>query len=111
MVYFGRFADGDARRAKEEELRRLKLSVEPVKAPPELVPGLMLGRYDKREAADAALAQLTLRGVRTARVLPVPVPAPQNWLRAARAEPDLQARLVALKPAPGAGFVPCMKAP
>jgi hypothetical protein len=111
MVYFGRFADSDARRQKEEELRRLKLVVEPVKTPAELVPGLMLGRYESREAADAALAQITLRGVRTARVVALPSPPPQNWLRAERADPALQARLTALKPPAGAGFVPCAKAP
>jgi len=112
VVYFGRFADGEARRVKEEELRRLKLNVESVKTPPELVPGLVLGRYESREAADAALAQLTQRGVRTARVLALPTPPAQNWLRAERAGPELQARLTALKPpAPSAGFVPCAKAP
>jgi hypothetical protein len=112
MVYFGRFADSDARRTKEEELRRLKLSVEHVKTPPELVPGLMLGRYDSRDAADAALAQLTQRGVRTARVVALPTPPPQHWLRAERADPELQARLAALQPPlAGNGFLPCAKAP
>lgn len=111
MVYFGRFADSETRRLKEEELRRLKLVVEPVKTPAELVPGLMLGRYDSREAADAALALVTQRGVRTARVVALPPPPPQNWLRADRADPALQTRLTALKPPSGAGFVPCVKAP
>jgi len=96
-VYFGRFADTATMRAKEEELRRLQLPLEPVKAPPELVPGLILPALDKREAADAALAALALRGVRTARVVALPPPPLQHWLRVAEADSALQARLVALQ--------------
>lgn len=112
IVYFGRFADREAQREKEAQLRRLQLDFEPVTAPPELAPGLMLARFDSREAADEALARVHQRGVRSARVVALPAPPLQHWLRADRADPDLQARLRALKPAAlGVGFGPCAKAP
>jgi hypothetical protein len=115
-VYFGRFADAAALRAKEAELARLKLELQPVTAPPELAPGLMLPPLERREDADAALAALVLRGMRTARVVALPAPPPQYWLRAPQADAELQARLLALKsPAlagvAGAGFIACVKAP
>jgi hypothetical protein len=115
-VYFGPFADAVALRAKELELARLQLALQPVTAPPELVPGLMLAPTEQREAADASLAALAQRGVRTARVVALPPAPPQHWLRAAQADAELQARLLALKtPAlagvPGAGFIACAKAP
>jgi hypothetical protein len=115
-VYFGPFADAAALRAKEEELARLKLAVRPVTAPPELMPGLMLAPVGERAAADAELAALAERGVRSAKVVALP-PAPvQHWLRVRQADAELQARLLALRtPAlagvPGGGFIACAKAP
>ena len=115
-VYFGRFSDVAAMRAKQEELGRLKLPLEPAQAPPELVPGLMMPVLNSREAADAALAAMVLRGVRTARVVALPPPPLQHWLRLAETDLDTQARLAALKSpvlaaAPGGGFIACAKAP
>ena len=111
LVYMGRFADAAAQRTKEDELRRLKLGFEPVTAPAELAPGLQLSRHDSREAADAALALLVQRGVRTARVAAVPAPPDQHWLRLPRASPDLLARLRGLQPPViSAGFVRCPRA-
>jgi hypothetical protein len=115
-VYFGPFADTAALRAKELELARLNLALQPVTAPPERVPGLMLAPVDTREAAETALAALVQRGVRTATVVALPPPPLQHWLRVPQADAELQARLAALKvPAlagvPGAGFIACAKAP
>jgi hypothetical protein len=115
-IYFGPLADSASLRAKEEGLARMKLAPQPVTAPPELVPGLMLAPHDERAAADAALAGLVQRGVLGARVVALPPPPLQHWLRVPQADADLQARLLALKaPAlagvPGAGFIACVKAP
>jgi hypothetical protein len=115
-VYFGPFADADALRAKEQELSRLQLALQPATAPPELVPGLMLAPVADRAAAGAALAALVQRGVRTAKVVALPAPPLQHWLRVPQADAELQARLLALRsPAlagvPGAGFIACAKPP
>jgi len=112
LVYMGRFADPTALRTKEDELRRLKLVFDELRAPPDLAPGLVLSRHDNRPAADAALVQLGQRGVRTARVVPLPPAPPQHWLRAPRADADLQARLEAIKPPlVAAAFTPCASRP
>jgi hypothetical protein len=65
--------------------------------PPELADGLALGRYDNRAAADKALAEVTQRGVRTARVMPLSAPAVTHSLRVERADATLQARLAGLR--------------
>ena len=111
MVYMGKFSDTAAMRAKEDELKRINVSFEEMRLPPELAPSLVLSRHETREAADAALAQVTQRGVRTAKVAPLP-PAAQHWLRAVHADVELQARLKAVKPpAIATPFAVCAKAP
>lgn len=106
-VYMGRFAEGAALRTKEEELRRRGLPFEVLQAPPELAPGLVLSRHEDEAAAGRALAALADKGVRTARVVPLPAPA-QVWLRAENAEGAVRARLSALKPPLiGVPFGPC----
>jgi hypothetical protein len=110
LVYMGRFADTTAQRTKEDELRRLKLTFDEVRTPPDLTPGLALSRHDSREAADAALAQANQRGVRSARVVALPSTAQQHWLRTPRADRDIQNRLAGLKPPViTAPFVRCAK--
>ncbi len=108
LVYMGRFGDAAALRTKEEELRRMQLNFDELMAPPDLAPGLQLSRHDSRESADAALALLVQRGVRTAKVVALPAPPVQHWLRMPRATADLQARLSGLKPPMiSAAFVRC----
>jgi hypothetical protein len=109
LVTMGKFADTAAMRAKEDELKRIKISFEELRAPPDLAPSLVLSRHETREAADAALAQVTQLGVRTAKVAALPVAA-QHWLRAARADVELQARLKGVKPPViSAEFGPCAR--
>jgi len=98
LVYMGRFSDPAVLKSKEDELRRLKLSFDVVQTPPELAPGLALSRHDSRAAAEATLAQLAQHGVHTARVVALPAPPAQHWLRIAKADAGLQARLRELKP-------------
>lgn len=114
LVYAGRVGEGAARRTREAELRLLGLAFEVLSAPAELAPGLVLSRHDTRASAEAALAVLVgasapLKG---GRVVQLPTPAPRQWLRVPRAEPDQQARLVALPAAQLAGgFRPCAAPP
>ena len=107
-IYMGRYTDRDVMRQKEEELRRLKLSFEEVRSPASLTPGLKLSTHPDRLSAEQALAQLSERGLRTARVVELPGPPPQLWLRVARADADLQARLKGLG-GMGSGFQPCLR--
>jgi len=110
IVYMGRFADVDARRSKEQELARARLAFEVVRSSPDLEPGLSLGRYDDRGDAEAALAQLMQRGVRTAKLVEISKPVSLRMLRVAHAGPDLAAKVAGLKAeAFGKGFGACAK--
>ncbi|HSI58666.1 MAG TPA: hypothetical protein VLA16_14000 [Ideonella sp.] len=106
LVYMGRFADREQVRRKSLELQRLSLPFEEVLDMPELSPGLLLGSFDNDAEAQARLAQLRARGVRTARVLPPSAPGAEHRLRVDRLAPEQRARLQALAasaagPSPG----------
>ena len=131
LVYAGRVAGPAQRRAREEELKRRELTFEVITTPADLAPGLVLSRHPDRAAAESALAATlasaasapavaasalpasapapALRGLR---VVSLPVPPPQYWLRVPRAEAEEQARLQAL-PAGllAGGFKPCAPRP
>ena len=115
-IVLGPFGNREALQKKQDELERLRLPVEAVDLPGDGAgatpqPGCALGRHASRAAADAALAALNLRGVRTARVtLLKPAPG-ESRLRVAHATPALAEQLRALSGAAlGAGFVPCAPA-
>lgn len=110
-VVMGRFANREAQLRREQELARLRVPFEPLRGVPELEPGLLLGRHGQREGAEAALAQLTQRGVQTARVAELPVPPASVMLRVERADPELAARVSGLRlDALGKGFAACARA-
>ena len=96
IVYMGKYASRDTLEKKEDELRRIKLPFEEVDSPPDLAFGLALGRYNNRVAADAALAQLALRGLRTARVVGLAA-ATVYALRIERADSVLAAMIAGLQ--------------
>ena len=108
LVYMGKYANRAGLAKKEDELKRRKLDYEEVNAPPELDPGLSLGRFDDRAAADKALADFTQQGVRTARVVELTPPSQRHLLRFETVDAALAAKLAALKGEVfGAGFVAC----
>jgi hypothetical protein len=107
-VVMGRFPDRDALRAKADELKRLGVRYDELSAPPSLAPGLRLGNYSDKYGAEAALNNLSLKGVRTARVAQLPTGPVQQWLRAPNADAELQTRLRSLpNDKLGAGFRAC----
>jgi hypothetical protein len=109
-VVMGRFPNREAQLRKEQELTRLRVPFEPLRGVPDLEPALALGRYAQREAAEAALAQLTQRGIQTARVAELPAPPASVMLRVERADPDLAAKVSGLRlDALGKGFTPCAR--
>ena len=94
LVYMGRFTTDRTLARKSEELRRIGVAFEPVQGVPQLMPGLELGRYDSRTAAQAGLDSVLGRGVRTARI--VALPEPPSRLRIEPADAALRARLAAI---------------
>ncbi|HJW10221.1 MAG TPA: hypothetical protein VJ598_00455 [Albitalea sp.] len=112
IVYMGKYPNRDAQKKKEDELARAHVAFEELNGAPDLEPGLSLGRFDDRAAADAALARLTQRGVRSAKVVELAKPAPRHMLRVDKADPDLAARVAGLRAdALGAGFSACTGKP
>lgn len=108
VVYMGRFATREAQLRKADELKRRRLRFEEVRSPAALAPGLALGRFDQRRAAEQALDRFAQQGVRTARVLELAPAAMRNHLRVEKADTALAGQLVALKAvALGKGFAPC----
>ena len=109
LVYMGRFADVEAVRQKEEELGRIHVAYEELLEPSELAPGLSLGRYDSKAAAEAALNRLVQRGVRTGRVAQLVPPGVVHRLRVEHADAALKAQLAALAEPPFTTrrFEPC----
>ncbi|WP_372528965.1 SPOR domain-containing protein [Piscinibacter sp.] len=110
LVYMGKYANRDAQQKKEEELARANVPFEAVKGVPELEPGISLGRFDDRAAADAALLWLTQRGVRSAKVIEFRKASVNHMLRVDRADAELAAKVAGLKAdVLGQGFGPCGK--
>ena len=67
MVYMGRFEDQEALDKKRTELRARKVDFD--RAGGTMEPGLSLGRFTTKEAAERELTNLGNKGVRTARVI------------------------------------------
>ncbi|CAN5917500.1 hypothetical protein BH11PSE8_BH11PSE8_34260 [soil metagenome] len=108
IVYMGKYANSDGMTKKEDELKRRRVDYTEIRDLPGLAPGLSLGRYDTQAAADAALAQFTQQGIRTAKVVETTAPSVSHVLRVDQADVALAAQLAALRAdAFGKGFVAC----
>lgn len=68
MVYMGRYVNKAAMNKKRALLEQVGVPFE-TPLSPQLNPGLSLGSYKTRAEADAALARLATRGIRSARVV------------------------------------------
>jgi hypothetical protein len=97
MVYMGKYPNREGLQKKEDELKRMKVPYEELRNAPEFEVGLSLGRFDNKDTADKALAELTQRGVRTARVAQLSAPGVSHTLRIPRADDALWAQVMALK--------------
>lgn len=113
LIVMGRYADPQVLQRKQEELRRLKVEASTLSSstslPPGVVPGLLLGRYAERAAAEQALVDLGRRGVHTARLVAFRsgLPAAQLLLQLPQADAALQARLAAMVWPVGQSWVAC----
>jgi hypothetical protein len=110
MVYMGKFNDAETMARRQEELRRLKVPYDELRAPNELAPGLSLGRFEVRANANSLLDQLSKRGVRNARVVESAPAGSSHMLRIDKPTAAVMAQLAALPgDALGKGFVTCAK--
>ncbi len=97
IIYMGKYPSADALAKKRSELASLNLNYEPL-TNPSLEFGLSLGGYAAQSAADAALAALSRRGVRTARVVQERAELRGSSLRIAAVDEPIRARLDELRP-------------
>ena len=108
IVYMGKFATPELMARKQVEVGRTRIEFEEVRNAPELEPGLALGRFDSREAAERALAQYTQRGLRSARVVELTPPTSSHMLRVEKASSAVLAQVTALRnESLGTGFAAC----
>lgn len=97
MVYMGKYAGVEAVTRKKGELRQLSVSFEPLNNPA-LEPGLSLGTFASQADADAELARIAKRGVRTAKVIASVVESRGQKLKLAQVDAALRTQLDAIKP-------------
>jgi hypothetical protein len=109
IIYMGRYPDAAQLADKVAQIKRIGgINFEHLRGLPQLEPGLSLGRFSDRASAEAAIAELNNRGIRTARVVRLAAPVTMHRLRAESPDAELKKRLLALKlPALGKGFVRC----
>jgi hypothetical protein len=97
IVYMGKYPTAEALAKKRAELANLNLKFE-VLNNPALDFGISLGGFDTQEAANADLARLTLRGIRTARVVQERAEAQVWQLKLPEVPEAWKPKLEALKP-------------
>jgi hypothetical protein len=107
IVYMGKYADADALAKKRSELTAMNLRVEPLNNGT-LEPGLSLGGYESHAAAQQELARLSLRGIRTARVVQERAAGSATQLRLPSVTDALKLRVAEVKTAlAGKALRPC----
>jgi hypothetical protein len=102
-VYAARAPDAAATKARSDQLTGLQVPFEAVDAPADLAGGLLVSRHATRAEAEAALSAIAAKPPRFLRVVGLPTPPAQFWLRVAKADSLLQDRLKSLPPEPLAG--------
>ena len=96
IVYMGKYPTADALAKKRAELASLNLKFDAL-AEPALEFGLSLGGFQTQAAANAALANLKRRGVRTARVVQERAEVRGTLLKLAAVDDLVKARLDDIK--------------
>lgn len=97
IIYMGKYISKEAVDRKRVKLEQLGLTFEPPISPL-LNPGLSLGSFGSKADAENALAQMELRGLRSAKVILERPELPSLWLRVPAADASMRAKLDALKP-------------
>lgn len=98
IVYMGKFANNDALAKKRSELQAMNLALHGL-VNPALEIGLSLGSFESQAAANAELARLGARGIRTARVVQELAERRLNQVRLPATSEAMKQRLADVKPA------------
>lgn len=98
IVYMGKFANAEALAKKQGELTAMKL-VPQALTNPDLEIGLSLGSFATQAEATAEWNKLSLRGIRTAKVLQERQEGRQSQLKLPAVTAEMKAHLADVKPA------------
>lgn len=109
IVYMGKYTSADALEKKKIELRGLNVSYDSLKNTT-LEPGLSLGLYPTQALANAGMAVLVQRGVRTGKVVQEAPERSGQILRLPVVDEALRSQLDGIKSAMGAGGLSVCKA-
>jgi hypothetical protein len=109
IVYMGKYANADALAKKKTELRDLNISYESLKNQ-SLEPGLSLGLFATQQQANTGMAQLTTRGVRTAKVVQESPERKGQILKLPAVDDTLRPQLEGLRSVLGASALVACKA-
>jgi len=100
-----RLTSKDFQARKEETYKKMHIAFEYLQGRADEEPTILLSRHTSEKAAQAALAQADVRGLKGLRVLQLQAPAQRTMLVFAQADGLLQARLRNLRDAALAGSV------
>lgn len=107
IVYMGKYPTAEALLKKRAELANMNLKLEAL-TNPALEIGISLGGFDSQIAADAELARLNQRGIRTARVVLEHEAAQVSQLKLPAVTEAIKTKLEGLRPAmAGKAFRKC----
>jgi hypothetical protein len=98
IVYMGKYPNAEVLQKKRAELANMNLKLETL-SNPALEIGISLGGFDTQIAANAELARLNLRGIRTARVVLEREATQVLQLKLPAVTEAMKARLESLRPA------------
>jgi hypothetical protein len=97
LVYMGKYSDDEAVATKKAQLRGLGLSFEALNNE-SLEPGLSLGNFKTQSEAEAELARIAKKGVKTAKVIQERAEQRGQRLKLAAVDSTLRGQLDAIKP-------------
>ena len=97
LVYMGKYSSPDAITKKQSELRGLGVSFEALNNAA-LEPGLSLGSFPTQAEADLALARISKKGVKTAKVVQEREELRGQRLKVASVDTELRSQLENIKP-------------
>ena len=107
IIYMGKYVSKEAMMRKRLKLEQLGLAFQ-LPVSPLLNPGLSLGSFGSKAEAEDALAQMSQRGLRSARIMLERPEVPSLWLRLPAATAAVRTQLDALKPQfAGNAIQPC----
>jgi hypothetical protein len=112
LVFAGRYPEAALRKAREDDLKKLKLSFELIDRPADLAPGFVLSRHASKDEAQAwidARSNLALKGLR---VVQLPSTASAWRIRVPKADSALTDKIQGLPAeAMAGGFKACAAKP